>query len=486
MMRRIMRWLGISLGVILLLVITVPYLVPMEQYNKQVEIIISEATGYRAEIDSVNFSILPSPEVKIRKLRISRQANKSVAHQESGSPEELAIERVTVPLDLDSLVSGKLTISNLKLEKIIADQDLLIEFIGSLGSSDDEQAPELEQKLSVEDEVSSFELQLVEAISLKLRLESGVIIGPYHLRVYPDMETGFSKITLSREDKTAYMEANKEGGNIRFHIAATNWINPLGFSVEVASLATSGVIFGSKLTLSNIDTKIFDGRLTGRGDLSWNNDWKSSGKIKSKGINLAKALQHLNEKTISGNLDADCKFSLKADQASALLDNPVLSCAYQVAEGEFYKADLENAASFGPAKKQQNAATTPFDELSGKVELNNRNIEITDLNLISTTLQVSGGVKIQQYNTLDGRVEVGVKKTASLTSVPLKISGTLDDPEFRPTNDAIAGATVGTVLLGPGLGTAIGVNIGKGINKLFNLFKSDDDEKSGQDNAFEE
>lgn len=409
-MRRIMRWLGASFGIILLLVIIAPYLVPMERYNEQIETIIAEATGYRAEIDSVDFSILPSPEIKIRKLHISRQSDNLVSHQEPVKSEELVIEEVTVPLDLDSLVSGKIIISNLELEKVIADQVLLIEFIGSLGSSGHEQTPELEQKAVIEDEDSSFELQRVEATSLKLRMESGAIIGPYHLRVFPDMETGFSKITLSREDKAAYMEANKDGEDIRFHIAASNWINPLGFPVEVVSLATSGVISGSKLTLSNIDTKIFDGRLTGRGNLSWEKDWKSSGKMKSEGINLAKALQYLDEKAISGNLDADCKFSLEAVQASTLLDNPVLSCQYQVVEGEFYKADLENAASLGPAKEKQEASTTPFDELSGQVVLNNRNIEITDLNLISTTLEVNGGVKIQQYNALDGRVEVGVKK----------------------------------------------------------------------------
>ena len=483
-MRCNLRWLGAGFAALLLLVIIVPYLIPLEQYNKQVETIVSEATGYQADIDSVGFSVFPSPQINISKLQISRPHGKLVSLQDSEKSDQLAIEKVTIPLDLVSLIFGKTEISSLKLERVMADQPLLIEFIGSLGSSDNEQTPGDEQKAA--DKGSSFKLHLVEVTSLKLRLEKGTIIGPYHLHVYPDMETGFSKITLSRNDKAAYMEANKDGEDIRLHIAATNWVNPLGFPVEINSLAASGVISGSKLTLSNIDTKIFDGRLTGRGDLSWNNDWKSSGKIKSKGINLAKALQHLDEKTISGDLDADCKFSLKADQPDTLLDNPVLSCVYQVAEGEFYKADLENAASLGPAKKQKNTSTTPFDELRGKVALNNRNIEITDLNLISATLQVNGAIKVQKYNTVNGRIEVGVKKTASLTSVPLKISGTLDDLKFRPTDDAIAGATVGTVLLGPGLGTAIGVNIGKGINKLFHLFKSDDNEKSGQDNALEE
>ena len=385
-------------------------------------------------------------------------------------------EKAHIPLVFSSLIVGDIVITRLKLNNLLADQGLLTEFVSSLGSSDNEKTSGNEQKATT-DEDSSFGLHLVEITSLQLRREKGAIIGPYHLLVFPDMETGFSKITLSREDGTANMEASKEGENIHFHMTAENWVNPLGFPVEITSLATSGVLSGSRLTLSNIDTKIFDGRLTGSGDLSWEKDWKSSGKVKSNGINLSKALRSFDDKTISGNLDADCKFSLKAEQAGTLLENPVLSCRYHVADGEFYKADLENAASIGSSKEE--GSSTPFDELSGKVVLRNRNIEITDLNLISTTLQVNGAVKVQKYNDLNGRVEVGIKKTASLTSVPLKISGTLDDPKFRPTGDAIAGATLGTVLLGPGIGTAIGVNISKGINKIFGLFKSKDDgEKS--------
>ena len=59
-----------------------------------------------------------------------------------------------------------------------------------------------------------------------------------------------------------------------------------------------------------------------------------------------------------------------------------------------------------------------------------------------------------------------LRGTASLLTVPLHVSGTVQDPLVRPTKSALAGAVAGSVLL-PGIGTAIGLKASQLTDKLF-------------------
>jgi hypothetical protein len=53
-----------------------------------------------------------------------------------------------------------------------------------------------------------------------------------------------------------------------------------------------------------------------------------------------------------------------------------------------------------------------------------------------------------------------------VVGVPLKIGGTVSDPEVSLTGGALTGAAVGSAVL-PGVGTAIGARVGQQVEKLF-------------------
>jgi hypothetical protein len=52
-------------------------------------------------------------------------------------------------------------------------------------------------------------------------------------------------------------------------------------------------------------------------------------------------------------------------------------------------------------------------------------------------------------------------------STPLAVSGTVQSPTLFPTKAAMAGAAAGTALLGPGVGTTIGMKAGQMTERLF-------------------
>jgi CRISPR/Cas system-associated protein Cas5 (RAMP superfamily) len=69
-------------------------------------------------------------------------------------------------------------------------------------------------------------------------------------------------------------------------------------------------------------------------------------------------------------------------------------------------------------------------------------------------------------------VDVELKSSASLAAIPLVVAGTVDSPLIYPSKSAIAGAVAGTALLGPGVGTTLGMKVGSALNRIKESFGS--------------
>ena len=57
------------------------------------------------------------------------------------------------------------------------------------------------------------------------------------------------------------------------------------------------------------------------------------------------------------------------------------------------------------------------------------------------------------------------------TNVPLNVAGTIDSPMLYPTGATIAGAAVGTAIMGPGVGTSVGAKGGDWVDNMFSRKK---------------
>ena len=82
---------------------------------------------------------------------------------------------------------------------------------------------------------------------------------------------------------------------------------------------------------------------------------------------------------------------------------------------------------------------------------------------------------------LKGAMEVGLRSTGGLMSVPMNISGNTENPNLSLSGGAVFGGALGTSLLGPGIGTIVGVGTGKlfsGLASLFTHSKEESDKES--------
>ena len=232
------------------------------------------------------------------------------------------------------------------------------------------------------------------------------------------------------------------------------------------------------LELNALEAKLYGGKLSGAMSVN-RKDTLLTAEIAVNGIAMQSLVEALtNEVLFTGDMDGAAKFSMRLDAFERFPENMQLAGKFHLRNGMLTKVDLAQAAgSLG--KTDTASGTTRFDNLTGLLTVNASGYHFRNLKIASGSLNAEGRVDISPALQLNGMLDTNVKGTAGLVSMPMVVSGTLDKPVVRPSGSALAGAAVGTAILGPGLGTAIGVKVGGFLNKLFG--KKDNDKSSTKD-----
>jgi len=231
---------------------------------------------------------------------------------------------------------------------------------------------------------------------------------------------------------------------------------------------------GNYLNMPKINIRIYRGQVTGNADLSWNTNWRLNGHIKVESLSVQGPSSLVSKSTyLSGSLFGNGNFAADTKDAGQLLENLHADFRFQVNQGVLHGLDLVRAANL-LLKQGQRGGETEFDEFSGLLNVTMENTakqyHLRELKLSSGILAANGELKVSRNKKLDGVVEVKVKRSASLVSIPLQVSGTLNNPVVLPSKAALAGAVMGTAILGPGVGTGLGMKAGGAFDKIKGLF----------------
>jgi len=139
---------------------------------------------------------------------------------------------------------------------------------------------------------------------------------------------------------------------------------------------------------------------------------------------------------------------------------------FNVQNGVLYGVDIQKTATNLLSKEA--GGQTQFDQLSGYIVVERGAQHISQLQVRSGALAAQGNVNVSPRKELSGRIYAQVKASQiAAAEVPLNVSGTVDSPMLLPTGASIAGAAVGTAILGPGVGTTVGSKIGTWTEGLF-------------------
>ncbi len=233
-----------------------------------------------------------------------------------------------------------------------------------------------------------------------------------------------------------------------------------------------GHLTTGSLKSDNTILKTAGGTIQGITHFFWQKNWSIKGWVVASEIDAETFLSgFIDEKVTSGTFYANAEFALTANDNEKLLTRPYLSGEFRMANGKIFKADLEKASTT-LSKEGSHGGETVFQHLSGHARFENNHIKLSDVEIISDSMSANGDIRINPQDELEGEITVALRKTASLISAPLKVSGTVSDPSLRLTNDAIIGGVIGTSVLGPGIGTAVGMKVGGLIKKIGSIIGS--------------
>lgn len=439
-------------AVVLVILLVIPFLIPMSSYVRQAEQIASAELGVPVKFESMRLAILPTPRVNVSGIMI-------------GEHEEIRVDDVAVVPALTSLFSDTRVLSRVKVDKPIIKKAAL-DILDKLTEGKEEE-PEKPAAVSVREiEINDARLEWPDMTLPEFDAEITMTEASMPESALIETTDGKLKLNLTPQDD----------GTQTINLTADDWTVPVGAPLLVNQLTADMVLHENSLEVTQLNAALYEGKVSGSANLDWSKDWRLNGKLGIENMAVKEPASLISKGThVSGHLFSDGTFSARAKEPAALTDRLKANFRFNVKDGVLYGVDLTKAASI-LLRQGQKGGETQFDEFSGIALVNGKQYQFKDLKIASGLMLANGNVKIMPNDTLDGLAKVKVKNSATLAEIPLQISGTLDDPVVMPTKAAMAGAAAGAVVGGP-IGAGLGIKAAEGVESLRKgLFGGDEEE----------
>lgn len=419
---------------------TAPLLLPANLFVPQVEQLASEALKDTVRVGGVGLTLLPVPGVTLRDIAVGKRAY-------------LQVEKLSLTPQLSAVFAQHKVIRRIELSGVRIRRPFFAK-LEQLGSGRGDSAQPVD----------------VRHLSLRrVHLDLGeVTVGGMEADVELAPNNALRSILARSSGDRLRLSVQPRGETYALKVLARDWRLPAGPPLTIAALEADGELNASGLTLLAVRGRFYDGELFGRFSLSWTPSWRLAGQFELKQVDLKPiAALYSQEAAISGRLAATGVIDMQAPSAAALARSPGMEIDFSVSDGMLHRVDLVAAARFLPGKTEAQAGQTKFDRFSGHLSIDAQGFHFTNLEIASGVLQARGHVSISPEQALSGRLDATLKGTGSLVGTPLALSGTVDSPKVLPTKGTLAGAAAGTLLLGPGVGTTLGMKAAELTERLF-------------------
>ncbi len=427
---------GVWSFVVLAVLMLVPLMVVIDSHKPELESQLSAAFHRQVTIGSLRISVFPRLRLVARDVRIRGEANEGDA----------VANAVYIGVDMGSLTSDKVLIHYIHVDSLRAHKELLVAYFGilnSVGSSSE----------------ASVTVNTISASPVTIITEKNKELVPFAATIALKPDGTMKVMTLSQQDNSFLLTVTPDKDKFRLSADATDWTLPYGPPIRFERLNAEGIVDSDRVRISQLSARMYGGRLKGKGELAWKDQWLIKGKGHASGVKIRPLLKTVGKKILSGRFKGNGSITLASKDPLRLLETPRLNAKFRFTDGVIYNADLERATSI--TGKRTKGGKTPFESLSGNIVMHKGHTTISKLAIVSNVIEARGKLKVKPDNKLNGELDVGLKKSSQIMSIPLAVSGTVEEPKIRPTREAMVGGAVGTAVLGPGVGTALGIRIGR-------------------------
>ena len=400
------------------------------------------------------FNIIFTPEYRIHHLSVQRMDRSlRIQLQRSGTAYETLVEAHDWTLPLKPALhfqqlkaSGQLTGTGLQLPRL-----QLSAYDGTLHGK---AAITWRQHWQIEGQVQASAIRMSPLIRL------------FHGRGFSGRFGGKLKVLLRADQAKALLSHPLITGDFTIDAGIIYRDGAKQPLLVFQQLTGNGILNRSGLVTRNTILHAYNGIIQGDTRTRWRPDWSFQGALKARDIEVEKLLAGFQQQhTLAGNFSGQAKVRLAARTFAGLFAKPAIDGHFDLRHGIVYKADLKKA-SISLSRQDIVGGQTNFRQLSADALINDGRVSLRHIQLKSTILQARGQMTIDQQKQLMGGLEVSLRNTATLVSVPLRIRGSTSTPHLRPTTGALIGGIIGTTVLGPGVGTALGVMITNKVGRL--------------------
>jgi hypothetical protein len=307
-----------------------------------------------------------------------------------------------------------------------------------------------------------------------IRLDGAVVhlgktgFGPFDARISINDSGEPQETSITTRDGALKITVTPDQRNYLIDASAKSWKLPVGPPVLFDELRIKGTSTLDNATLNEVSAKLYGGTVKGNAALRWQKGFQLTGRFNVHQIELKELVPLLSPGSgVSGRLDAKPVLAAKAANAGQLADALRLETPFNVQNGVLYGVDIQKATT-SLLTKERTGGETRFNELTGQLVMERSTYRFTQLKIASGALAANGNLTISPAKELSGRINAEVKAAnIASASVPLNVSGTVQNPLLLPTGGTVAGAAVGTAVLGPGIGTSVGAKVGGWTENLF-------------------
>ena len=441
-----MTWLKrtlIALGLLLGIALILPYFIAFNDYIPVIEKAISTELKEPVSIKNIRFSPLPRPHLTVDGISV-------------GTNEDIKLSKVVLIPDIFSLLQSPIVIKSIEINSPIISQQAFSKVL-ELSKTNADPASQKSSPVRVEN---------IHFINALIKFGK-VSFGPFDSRIDLNNDGKLVEASIKTSDEALSISIKPDQSSYLIDVYAKQWILPIGPPLLLDELNIKGVATSNDVKLSKINAKLYDGSASGSISLSWFKEYKLNGNLDINQVEMQKIASMLSSKThFSGKLEAKPIFSVSANTADQLINSLHLETPFKVQSGVLYGVDIQKAAT-SIIKSGSTGGETRFDKLSGQLVMAHNSYHFTQLKIASGTLAVDGNVNISAKKELSGRINAQVKAVGISTEVPLNVTGTVESPLLYPTGATIAGAALGTAIMGPGVGTSVGAKVGGWVDNMF-------------------
>lgn len=445
-----MKWFtrgAIALGILLAILAVLPLFISLDDYIPAIQKEVSARLKEPVTIQGLRAAAFPVPHLTVNGVAI-------------GKTGDVKVGRVTVTPDLFSLLGAIKIIDSIEVEDLVLSQKAFDKIpVWTKSGNSNEPARVLVRNIRLEGAVVRFDK---------------TNIGPLDARVSLSNTGEPREVFITSRDGAFKAVVTPDQKNYRIAITAKSWKLPFGPAVLFDELNVKGITTLANATLNEVHARLYGGTVKGTAALRWQKGFQLTSSFNVHQVELKDLVPLLSPgNRVSGRLDAKPVLSAKAANAAGLSDALHLETPFNVQNGVLYGVDIQKAAT-NFLTKEPTRGETRFNELSGHLAMARGAYRFTQLKIASGALAASGNVSISPAKELSGRINAEVK-AANIASagVPLNVSGTVQNPVLFPTGGTVAGAAVGTAILGPGVGTSVGAKVGQWTENLFGKKKQE-------------